>query len=119
MPLPLGALPSVAGPVAGPGEAVLVQLLGLLGRDDADLVVLAAVLPRRVADGVDVQARGRRLARELAEALDELLLQLVGDAVLGAEEDDAALGDFSSRKSSGLASFVYYPLCSLGPHGVG
>ncbi len=77
-------------------EAVRVDLLGLDGRDDADLVVLAAELAAGVADGVDVQARGGGLARELAEAVDELLLQVVGQVVLGAEEDDAALGDCGS-----------------------
>jgi hypothetical protein len=75
-------------------EAVRVQLLGLLGRDDADLVVLAAVLAGGVADGVDVQSGRCGLARQLAQPVDQLLLQVVGEVVLGAEEDDAALGDW-------------------------
>lgn len=55
VPLVLAAL---AVPAAGEGalQAVGVELLGLLGRNDADLVVVAAVLAGRVADGVDVQA---------------------------------------------------------------
>lgn len=86
MPLVLlGLLP------VGPDVLAVVELLGLLGRDGADLVVAAAVLARRVDDGVDVQLRGRRLARQLAQPLDQLLLQVVVDVVLLAEEDDAPL----------------------------
>lgn len=33
-------------------------------------------------------------AGELAEAVVELLLEVIGEVVLGAEEDDAALGDW-------------------------
>lgn len=43
-------------------EPVLVKLLGLLGADDADLVVLAAEPAARVADRVDMQLRGCGLA---------------------------------------------------------
>ena len=46
-----------------------------------------------VANGVDVQARGSRLARQLAQTINELFLQVVGQVVLGAEEDDTTLGD--------------------------
>jgi len=70
-----------------------VEILALLRADGADLGVASAELPLRVEDRVDVEARGRRAARELAEAEDELLLQVVGQVVLGAEEDDPALGD--------------------------
>jgi hypothetical protein len=76
-------------------EAVRVELLGLLRRDDADLVVTAAVLTGGIADGVDVQARGLGLAGKLAEAVYELLLQVIGQVVLRPEEDNAALGDWS------------------------
>jgi len=38
-------------------EAVQIQLLGLLGGDDADLVVLDAELSASIVDGVDVQLR--------------------------------------------------------------
>ena len=88
MPLALLALLLVALQ-----EALEVQLLGVDGRDDADLVVRVQVAPG-VVDGVDVQLGGGRLARELAEALDELLLEVVGYVVLLAEEDDAALRDW-------------------------
>lgn len=37
-------------------EAISVNLLGLLGRDDADLVVIPAVLTTRIGNGVDMQA---------------------------------------------------------------
>ena len=75
-------------------QAVLcIQLAVLHRRDDADLIVLAATVPRGVDDGVDMQARRRGLARELAEPLHQLLLQIVGDVVLLTEEDDAAARD--------------------------
>jgi hypothetical protein len=72
----------------------LVECLVLHRADGADLRVAAAELALRVEQRVDVQARGRGLAGQRAEALDELLLQVVGQAVLRAEEDDAALGDW-------------------------
>ena len=75
-------------------EAVGVELLGLLGRDDGDLVVAAAVLAGRIANGVDVQAGGLGLAGQLAEVVDQLLLQVIREVVLGAEEDNSALGDW-------------------------
>lgn len=100
VPLVLVGLPApVADPrgaagAAGGAEAVRVERFLLLRGDDADFVVATAVLARRVADGVDVEARGGGLAGELAEALDEFLLEVVGEVVLLAEEDDAALGDW-------------------------
>lgn len=78
-----------------------VELAVLHRRDDADLVVLAAAVARGVDDGVDVQARRRRLARQLAEPLHELLLQVVGDVVLLAEEDHAAARDWGFHSVSG------------------
>jgi hypothetical protein len=44
---------------------VPVDLLGLLGRDNADLIVLATELPARVGDWVDVKLRREGLAGEL------------------------------------------------------
>lgn len=70
-----------------------VKLVVLHGADGADLGILPAQVPLRVEDRVDVQARRGGTAREPAEAQDEFLLELVGQAVLGAEEDDASLGD--------------------------
>ncbi len=48
-----------------------------------------------VADGVDVQTRGSGLSGQFAQTIDKLFLQVVGQVVLGAEEDDATLGDWS------------------------
>lgn len=70
-----------------------VQFLGLHRRDDADLIVLV-LRATGVHDGVNVQLGGFGFARELAEALDEFLLQVIGHVVLLSEEDDAALGYF-------------------------
>lgn len=71
----------------------LIEFLSLRRADDADLVVWSAVLARRVADGVDMQARGAGLACQTAQTVDELLLQGISQAVLLAEEDDASLGN--------------------------
>lgn len=53
---------------------------------------------------MDVQPGGLRLAGQLAEALDKLLLEVVGDVVLLPEEDNAALGDCEvlDRRSSSV-----------------
>ena len=93
VPLVLAALAVFA---AGEGalKAVGVEFLGLLGRDDGDLVVVAAVLAGRVADGVDVQAGRLGLAGQLAETVDKLLLQVIREVVLGAEKNDTPLGDW-------------------------
>jgi hypothetical protein len=74
-------------------EAIRVNLLGLLRRDDADLVVIPPVLTTRIGDGVDMKTRGLGLAGQLAEPVDQHLLQVVGEVVLSAEEDNAALRD--------------------------
>ena len=55
MPLALARLTTVTTTPAT-GEAVGVKLLSLFGGDNTNLVVLAAVLTRRVADGVDMQS---------------------------------------------------------------
>lgn len=69
------------------------ELLALHGRDGADLVVADAELRCVVEDGVDVDGGGCWSAGEFAQAKDELLLELVREAVLFAEEDYAALAD--------------------------
>lgn len=60
------------------GDVLPVELLVLDRADGADLGVVAAQLALRVEDGVDVKARGRRSARQLAQPQDELLLEVVG-----------------------------------------
>jgi hypothetical protein len=46
-----------------------------------------------VVDGVNVNARIFRLARELAEAVCEVLLLLGGEVLLVLEDDDTTLGN--------------------------
>ena len=58
--------------------SVLVELLVLLRANRADLGVGAAELALGVEDGVNVQAGCRGLAGELAEALDQGFLEVVG-----------------------------------------
>lgn len=40
-----------------------------------------------------MKTRGCGAAAQFAESVDEFLLEVVGEVVLGAEEDDASLGD--------------------------
>lgn len=42
---------------------------------------------------MDVETRCRRSSRKLPKPFNELLLQLVGEVVLGPEEDNTPLGD--------------------------
>lgn len=72
----------------------LVVLFVLRGADGADLRVVASELAFRVKERVDMEARRLRSPGEFAEAEDQLFLEVVGEVVLCAEEDDATLGDF-------------------------
>ena len=89
-------------------EGAFVDLLGLHRADDADLVVGAAVLAVGIDHGVDVQCRRAGLAGELAEALGQLFLEVVVERVLGAEEYNAALGDWF-----GISMCMWLGLLSL------
>jgi hypothetical protein len=89
-------------------KELVVDLLGLNGGDDTDLVV-DVLASAGVHDRVNMQFRSRGLARELAEALDELLLQLVGQVVLLAEEDDATFRDYVR-----ISGFSFYFLKGKG-----
>ncbi len=89
--MPLGAA-LLLGAELGGGVAAVV-LLVLQGADGADLGVVAAQIALRVEERVDVQTRSGGPAGELAEAEDQLLLQLDGEVVLVAEEDDAPFRD--------------------------
>lgn len=88
-------------PRSGTALAVVAVLLGLglgkdlegLGRNSANLIVLDAKLVGAVEQRVDVEGRVLGLLGGLAETLGQDLLQLVGQVVLLAEEDDTALGD--------------------------
>lgn len=71
--------------------AIGINLLGLLRRDDANLIVLATVLPGCIVHWVDVQLGSGRLPGLLPQALHELLLEIIGDVVLLAEENNASL----------------------------
>ena len=75
-------------------ELVLVDLLGLLGADDTNLVVTATKTTTGVDHGVYVQLRGLWLPRKLTQALDELLLEIIVNIILLAEEDDSTLRDY-------------------------
>jgi hypothetical protein len=61
------------------------------GTDGADFRVAAAKLALRVQEGVDMKSRCCGPAAKLSQTEDELLLQVVGQVILRAEEDDAAL----------------------------
>ena len=52
------------------------------------------MLTVRIDDWMDMQRRRAGLAGELTEALGQLFLEVVAQGVLGAEENNAALGDW-------------------------
>jgi hypothetical protein len=75
-------------------ELVLVDLLGLLRADDTNLIVTATKATTGVDHGVDMQFRGFWFARKFTQALDELLLKVIVDVILLAEEDYSTLRDY-------------------------
>ena len=73
---------------------LLVELVDLDGGDGANLRVTAAELSLTVQNWMNMQAGGRwALARHLAKAENQLLLQVVGEVILCTEENDTALRD--------------------------
>lgn len=76
-------------------EPVLIYFLSLFGADDTDLVVASTKTSTSIDDRMDVQFRSLWFARELAQTLHKLLLEVIGDVVLLAEEDHTALRDCS------------------------
>lgn len=84
------------------------------GTDGADLLIGIAVLAHialAVQHRVDVQAGRFGAAGELAEAEDELLLQVVGEVVLFAEPDDATLADCNCLLVGARAWLEEWPTC--------
>lgn len=79
--------------LVGLQKAVCINLLGLLRGNDADFIVFNTVVPSTIVDWVNVQPRCLWLSTQLAKTLYELLLKVVGDVVLLAEENDTSLGD--------------------------
>lgn len=67
-------------------EPILIYLLVSLRTNDADLIILVAILPLRVADRMNMQSGRARLSRQLAQSLGKFLLRVVVKIVLGAEE---------------------------------
>jgi hypothetical protein len=87
--VPLRSTLLLCAKLFGPlGAIVLVELDTA---DSADLGIIAAAVALRVEKRVDVQTGRSRPASQLSQAENERLLQFVGEIVLGAEEDDAAL----------------------------
>lgn len=92
--------------VAVPACGVVAALVGLVGvgkhllarhgRNMRDLIVAHAKFRGAVEHRVDVQRGGGRLAGKDSQGLDKLFLQLVGEVVLGAEDDHASLGDWKT-----------------------
>lgn len=72
---------------------VPIQFLIILRGDDTDLVVFGSMFTMRVVNWVHVKAGCTGFTGEKAQALYEFLLQVVVQAILFAEEDDAALGN--------------------------
>jgi hypothetical protein len=78
-----------------PGACV--DLLVLDRADSADFRVVTAKLTLRVQNGVDMKRIGGGASRELSKTVNELLLELIGEFVLGTEEDDTAFGDWGCQ----------------------
>lgn len=96
------------------GQAV--QVLELGRGDGADLGVVAAQLAGVVQQGVDVERRRLGTPGQLAEAQDELLLEVVGEVVLGTEEDDAALRDCAAvgkKEFFNVSDWVFFSFLFL------
>lgn len=67
------------------------DLSALHRRNDTNLVVFTPMFTTSIHDWMDMQLRAGWFSRELAEALDQFLLEVIVQAVLRAEEDNAAL----------------------------
>lgn len=70
---------------------LLVELVKLNRADGANLGITAAKLSFVVQNRVNVQARCSRTSGQPAKTKNQLLLELVGEVILGAEEDDTTL----------------------------
>lgn len=70
-----------------------VVLLGLHRADGADFGIIPPKVSLRVEERVDMKARSRRPSSQLTKSQDQLLLQLVGEGILGPEEGNPTLGD--------------------------
>jgi hypothetical protein len=73
----------------------IIEPLLLYGANGADLQIVTSFFAAfRVEKRMDVQAGGFRTAGKFSKAQDEVFLDVVGEVVLGAEEDDATFGDY-------------------------
>ena len=75
-------------------RGLAVELLVLLGANSANLRIITAKISFGVEKRVDVEAGTGWSSAELAESVDELLLEVVGKVVLSTEENNTALGDY-------------------------
>lgn len=73
------------------GLGLLVELVELNGADGANLGIIATKFSLTVQDRVDMQARCGRSSSQLAKSEDKFLLEVVGEVVLGTEENDTTL----------------------------
>jgi hypothetical protein len=84
-------MPPFLGMVVSVVEGVAVQLAILFGIKNAYLIVTPAQPASAVVNWVDVQLRSARFARQFTETLGKLLLKVVIEIVLFAEEYYASL----------------------------
>lgn len=73
------------------GLSLLVELVELKGADGANLGVIATKFSLIVQERVDMQARCGRPSSQLSKSEDKFLLEVVGEVVLGTEEDNTTL----------------------------
>jgi hypothetical protein len=87
--------------IVGRPGILTIEVFALDGGDGADFIVADAELVGAVEDRVDVQGGCGWSSAELAETEDEFLLELVGQVVLFAEEDDSSLADWKMVEETG------------------
>lgn len=63
----------------------------LLGADGRDLRVVAAEISSAIQERVNMEGGGLGAASQLSEPQNQLFLEVVGELVLGTEEDDTSL----------------------------
>ena len=90
--MPAGGVVTLFRCVSFMGEHLLACYRG----DMANFIIANAELGCTVQNGMDVKRRSAGFATQLAKTVYELFLKLIGEIILGAEEDYATLCNWES-----------------------